>query len=97
MDKEVQNLQETRTAAYSAAVLRAVEFELEGSVAHAGMMMTGFSVKFGDGECLLTVRGVLAGRPQIAFVGSSDLGNCILKVVRDALSDKLKFRDDKFG
>lgn len=96
MDEQMTLLGEKRKLANQDAVYRAVDFELEGAVAHAGAVLTGFSVKLGDGEVLITLRASLAGRPQIAFVGSGDLPGCLLKVVREAMSDRLRWKDDQY-
>jgi len=96
MDEQMTLLGEKRKLAYQVALVRALEYELEGSVAHAGAMLTGFSVKLGEGETLITLRAVLAGRNQIAFVGSGDLPSCLLKVIREAMGDKLRWKDDKY-
>ncbi len=81
----------------SREVLAAVEFELVGSIAHAGGELTGISVKFGDSECLMTLRVILAGKPQVSFVGAPDLSSCFRKAVVDAYHDALKWRDDEFA
>ena len=96
MDEQMTLLGEKRKLAYQVALVRALEYELEGSVAHAGALLTGFSVKLGEGETLITLRAVLAGRNQIAFVGSGDLPSCLLKVIREAMGDKLRWKDDKY-
>lgn len=96
MDEQMKLLGEKKKVAYQSALVRALEFELEGSVAHAGAILTGFSVKLGDDEVLITLRGHLAGRNQIAFVGGRDLPGTLLKVVREALGDKLRWRDDQY-
>lgn len=96
MTEQLKLLGEKKRVAYQEALVRALEFELEGAVGHAGAVLTGFSVKLGNEEVLITLRGILAGRAQIAFVGAGDLPGCILKVVREAMGDKLRWRDDKF-
>lgn len=78
-------------------VLAAVEFELVGSVAHAGGVLSGISVKFGDSDVLMTLRANLGGRRQVAFVGCPDLASCLRKAVVEAYSDGLKWREDQFA
>lgn len=81
----------------SREVLAAVEFELVGSIAHAGGVLRGLSVKFGDSECLMTLRAVLAGKPQVSFVGAPDLPSCFRKAVVDAYHDELRWREDVYA
>lgn len=78
-------------------ILSAVEFELAGSVAHAGGVLTGFSVKYSDSDCLLTLRAEYGSNPMICFVGCPDLGSCFRKAVTAAYSDELKWREDKWA
>lgn len=78
-------------------VLAAVEFELIGSLAHAGAVLTGFSVKFGDSDVLMILRAILAGRQQVCFVGAPDLPNCFRKAVQEAYSDSLRWREDEYA
>lgn len=92
----LQVVGEKKRLAYQDALVKALEFELEGAVAHAGAILTGFSVKMGDDEVLVTLRAVLAGRAQIAFIGAGSLPDALLKVVREAMVDKLQWRDDKY-
>jgi len=78
-------------------VLAAIEFELVGSVAHAGGVLTGISVKFGDADVLMTLRAHLGGSPKVAFVGCPDLASCLRKAVGEAYSDSLRWREDTFA
>lgn len=78
-------------------ILAAVEFELVGSIAHAGGVLTGFSVKFSDSDCLMTLRAVIGSRPMVSFVGCPDLSSCFRKAVVEAYHDGLKWRKDEFA
>lgn len=78
-------------------VLAAIEFELVGSVAHAGGVLSGISVKFGDADVLMTLRAHLGGSKKVAFVGCPDLASCLRKAVVEAYSDGLQWREDKFA
>jgi len=78
-------------------VLAAIEFELVGAVAHAGGVLSGFSVKFGDSDVLMTLRAHLGGSNKVAFVGCPDLASCLRKAVGEAYSDGLAWREDKYA
>lgn len=78
-------------------VLAAVEFELVGSVAHSGGVLTGFSVRYGRSDLLLTLRAIVAGKAQIAFVGCPDLSTAFRKAVTEAYNDGLQWREDKYA
>lgn len=77
-------------------VVAALEFGLVGAIAHAGGVLTGFSVKIGDSDVLMTLRAVVAGRQQIAFVGCPDLPSCFRKAVTEAYHDGLRWREDAY-
>lgn len=67
---------------------------LEYALNRAGAELVGLTVKFGDYDCLLVVKVVLAGRRQVAFIGSSDLPTCLLKLEDLALRDVVGWRVD---
>lgn len=78
------------------SLVAAVEFELQGAVAHAGGQLTGLSVKFGELDCLLTLRATVTAHRCVAFVGAPTLSDCFRKAVTDAYRDRLKWRKDKW-
>lgn len=78
-------------------VLAAVEFELQGSVAHGGGILTGLSVKYGDSDCLLTLRAKFGSNSMVCFVGCPDLGSCFRKAVVEAYQDELRWREDEWA
>lgn len=75
-------------------LVTAVEFELQGSVAHAGGDLTGFSVKFGELDTLVTMRARLPAGAMIAFVGAPTLADALRKAVVAAYHDDLRWRPD---
>lgn len=97
MTRQADVVSEERTKREHLALIKAMEYDLVGSVAHSGGVLTGFSVKIGEWETLVTLRAVVAGRPQIAFVGGDSLTSTILKCVRQAKQDKLRWRADRYG
>lgn len=78
------------------SLVAAVEYELAGAIAHAGGDLTGLSVKFGELDCLLTLRAKITANNCVAFVGAPTLSDCFRKAVVDAFHDKLKWRKDKW-
>lgn len=78
-------------------ILAALEFELVGSIAHAGGVLTGFSMKVGDSDCLMTLRAEYGHKRMVAFVGCPDMSSCLRKAVTAAYSDGLKWREDAFA
>jgi hypothetical protein len=97
MSRQLEQVVEERTARRYKAIVAAVEYELESALSRAGAELTGLAVKLRPGECLVVVKAILAGRPQVAFVGAEDFGSCLIKAVRLARSDKLRWKADEYG
>jgi hypothetical protein len=96
VSRQLQQKQEEALARRNKQILLSIEGGLSDALARAGAVLLGFSVKHGDLDCLITLRVELAGRRQIAYVGSSTLGDCLVKAMREARSDKLRWKDDRF-
>lgn len=96
MSRQLEQIVEERQAKRSKAIVECVEFGLEQAIHRAGAELVGLAVKFRPGECLVVVKVVLAGRQQVAFVGADDFGSALLKAVREARRDKLRWREDKY-
>ena len=76
---------------------RLADYGLSEALGRAGATLLGFSAKMDDGDCLLTLRVEMAGRRQIAFVGSETLGGAMIKASKEAGQDALTFKDDKWA
>jgi len=97
MSRQLEQHLEQRQARRAQGIVLAVECGLEDAVARGGAELTGFSVRYRPGECMLVLRGLLAGRAQVAFVGSEDLAGCLIKAVREAQGDRLRWREDQYA
>lgn len=75
---------------------RASDGGLQKAVEHNGGELLGLSVKFGQADCLVTLRAVFPGGRMVAFVGGDSLMSCLVKVHRDGFDGKLKWRTDKY-
>ena len=78
------------------ALEKALEFELAGAVEMAGWEFLGFTVKYEDGDCLIVLKASSGVKSHVAFVGSDSIANGILKCVRDAQNDRLRWRLDRY-
>jgi hypothetical protein len=92
-DQEISSWEE-RT---NDAALLAIAGELEASIAYAGAELTGFSVRLGAEETLMTIRVILAGRRQVCFIASGTIAQCFAKAVREAKKDKLRWKVDRYA
>lgn len=96
MSRQLELVQEERTKKTHKALVRAVEFELQSAVALTGGVLTGFSVKIDEWQTLITLKAIVDDVPSVSFVGADSLTGCFLKAVREARSDKLAWREDKW-
>lgn len=97
MSRQLEAQEEVRLEKRAKAIAKAVDYGLVGAVAHAGGVLTGFSVKLSEGDVLLTLRAHLPAGAQVAFVGSETLGGALLRAVKEGRSDNLRWRPDRFG
>ncbi len=97
MSRQLEEQSEIRTAKRHRGILEAVEGGLEVAVGRCGGTLTGLAVKGGEGDCLLVIKAVFPGGPQVAFVGGDNLGSSLIKAVREASQDKLRWREDRYG
>lgn len=97
MTRQLEQVWEEQRKKRGLKILTAVEFGLVEDVGRAGGEFTGLGLKYNPAECLITVRAFVAGRPQIAYVGAATIGDCLIKVCRDARADKLKWKADKYA
>lgn len=97
MTRSLDEARESRQQKLDNALLLACEGGIEDALGHAGAELQGFSVKFRGHDVLLTARVVLAGRRQIAFVGSESLGGVLRKLCREARKDALNWKEDTWA
>lgn len=97
MSRQLDQVQEDRIVRRNKQVIKAVEFELVGSIQAAGSELTGFSVRYAYGEVLMTLRSEVGDDHMVCFVVSDCLSNCLVKAVRDAHADRLQWRADKYA
>jgi hypothetical protein len=97
MSRQLEQVWEDRNTKRAKQIVYAIEAGLEKSLGRAGAHFTGLTIKVNPGDCLAVVKVSLAGKPQVAFVGAEDLGSCLIKIVREANRDSLKWQVDKYG
>lgn len=97
MTRQLDLEQEERQARRSQAIIRAIEFELEGTLASKGAHLHGFSMKIDEYECLLTLRAVIDDVACISWVGADTVGGALIKAVGLGRNDRLKWKEDSFA
>lgn len=97
MSRQLELVKEERETKRRTALVRALEYELPGSLEIQGIVLTGFSMKYDAFECLMTVRADIGGEAQKAFIGAGSPIDCILKCVQAAKADRLRWSKDKYA
>ena len=94
IDESEHAVRESRRAM---RLLRNCEGGLESAVERAGGELAGFSAKMSGYDVLLTLRADFPGGRMIAWCGSSTLATAVDKATREASSDGLRWRPDKWA
>jgi hypothetical protein len=96
MSRQLDQKVEERVDRRNKAVIRALEFELAGSLETTGITLLGLSMRWDAWDCLITLRADINGEMSVAFVGSDTPINAIVKCVRDTQRMGLKWKADKY-
>lgn len=94
MSRQLEAKVEQRQQKRDQAVIRALEFELVGSIESLGLEFLGFAIKYDAWECLMTLKVRAGGEKRVCFVGADSLTACVLKAVGMAQSDRLRWKVD---
>lgn len=78
------------------AIEECLDYALLGAVAYCGGVMTGFSIKIGEVDILLTLRAEFPAGHMIAWVGGDSVVDIMLKAKRFASSEDLRWKADKY-
>lgn len=96
MSRQLELVTEQRETKRRVALVKALEYELPGSLETKGILLTGFSMKYDAYECLMTLRADIGGVSQKAFVGAGSPIDCILKATAAAKADRLRWSKDQY-
>jgi hypothetical protein len=96
MSRQLEQKQEQRETAKRDALFQALEHGLPGALAFQGIELLGFAIKYGDFDCLMTIKAYVGETRSVCFVGSDTMTNCILKADAEARRGALKWRKDKY-
>lgn len=96
MSRQLEQVREDRQRKFDHEVLIALEYGLVDAVQDTKRTFVGFAAKFGGSDWLLTVKGDLGDERQVAFVGGATLGDALVKAMREARTDKLRWRADNY-
>lgn len=96
MSRQLEAAREQKRAKRDSAVLLAVGGGLELALAQNGMHMTGMNVILRGESVMGVVKVFEDGVHKVAFVGAEDIEGLFIKAYREAVSDKLRWKEDKY-
>lgn len=96
MSRQLDQVTEEREAHRRLALIKALEFDLAGSIEGQGLDFVGFAVYYDSWDCLIILKAKRGAKRVIAKVGSDTVVGCILKAVSKAQNDRLRWRTDKY-
>lgn len=87
---------EERETARRLEVIRALDFGLAGAIEFHGGELRGFSMKYNDFDCMLTLKASFEGKWFVSFVSSETMIGCILSTQRKAAHNAIEWTADKY-
>lgn len=97
MTRQLEAESENRAAKRDRVVLFACNGGLLDTIRREGGMLEGLSFKFGEYDCLLTLRAEFPAGRRVCFIGGDDLAYCIRKAYVAAQRGNLRWKQDKFA
>jgi hypothetical protein len=94
MSRQLEQALEQRETKRRDALVRALEYGLEGALEAQGITLIGFALKFDAYECLMTIKADVGGVRKVAFVGAGSPIDCILKAEQGASATRLRWKKD---
>lgn len=96
MSKESLGTLQVEVGRRAEKITEVLDHGLAGSIAYQGGVLTGFSMRVGQVDFLITLRASFPGGHKIAWVGAENMTEVILKSERLAAGNALEWRNDKY-
>ena len=97
MSRQLDKKSEDAAAKKAQRLVKALDYGLVEHLDIHGALLTGLAIKHDASFCLLTIKAIVGGMGMVAFVGSDTIVNCVLKADRDAATDELHWKPDKYA
>lgn len=97
MTRQADQEHEDRQVKRDNELVQALEFELVRSLSRSDITLLGFSAKFDQYQCLITLRALVDDILQVSFVSSETIPQAIRKCVVQAKYDTLKWKLDEWA
>lgn len=96
MTRQSDLAQEDRETARRQALVRCLEWGLVGALERQGIELIGIAIRYGEFDCLMTLKADVNARRHVCFVGAETIMSCFLKAESAALGNRLHWRADKY-
>lgn len=96
MSRQLEQKQEERAAQRRLQLEKALEFELAGSIEASGYTFLGFTVRYRVDDAFIVLKATTGDKSYVSFIGSDTIANGLLKCVREAKQDTLRWKEDKY-
>lgn len=96
MTRQLDAKREIRELKRRDRLVKGLEFSLAGAIQFQGGVLRGLSIRYGDFDCLLTLKADFEGAWKVSNVSSDTMMNVLLKTISDAEKGRLSWRADKY-
>lgn len=96
MSQKVKKEQRLPASRRASKVEEVLDHGLVGTLAYQGGELTGFSMKVGNVDYLLTLRAYFPAGHKVSHVGAANMTEVILKAERLAAEGRLDWSRDKY-
>lgn len=97
MSSTEERAAEQRQSRRAYRLYMALDGGLELAIEQMGGRLVGVSLRTNPQDVLATIRADFEGEGMIAFVGGSTIGNALAKGEREARSNALKWKEDRWA
>lgn len=96
MSRQLEREREEREEKRRVSLVRAIEFGLFRALYNQGAELRGVAIRYGEFDCLMTIKADINGTRHVAFIGASSMMNCFIKADAAAACNRLKWKPDKY-
>lgn len=96
MSRQLDQQHEEKVTKRNLQVTNALDYGVAGSIESMGGELSNYTIYHDAFECMIVLKVKFGNRHRVAFVFSETVTSCILKCVRDAQHDRLKWKADKY-
>lgn len=96
MSRQTEQTSEEREKARRVALVKALEFGLVQALLNQGAELQGFSIRYDEFSCLITLRADFNEVRHVCFLYSDSMMNCIIRASSAASVNRLNWQPDKY-